>query len=320
MSTEITKTPPESEIVTTRIVNFPIELAFEAWSNPDILKKWWGPKGFTNTFSEFDFRVGGKWTFIMHGPEKGNYPNDVEFIKIDKPNLIAWKRHSKPLFQILTTFEAVTENSTKIIFKMLFDSVEECNKLKPFVVDKNEENFDKLEVELSKMKYNFRKATMEDSDDIWEILQGAIQRRKNDGSRQWQDGYPNLDVVKEDIEKGFGYVLTENDVIAGYTAILINDEPAYDNLEGEWLTNGNFVVVHRLAVSDEYIGKGIAQKIMLFTEDIALQNDIHSVKVDTNFDNIPMLKIFEKLGYTYCGEVMLKGGIRKAFEKKLSPS
>ncbi|MEO5776119.1 MAG: GNAT family N-acetyltransferase [Flavobacterium sp.] len=167
------------------------------------------------------------------------------------------------------------------------------------------------------MNYNFRKATVKDIPQIWEIIQQAIVRRKNDGSQQWQDGYPNESVIKEDIESGFGYVLTDEDSIVGYTAILINDEPAYDNLEGNWLTNSDFVVVHRLAVSDNYIGKGLAQKMMLSTEEVALKENIFSVKVDTNFDNIPMLKIFEKLGYTYCGEVMLRGGIRKAFEKKL---
>lgn len=151
MVSEITKTTPESEIVSSRNFEFSQELVFKAWSNPEHLKNWWGPKGFTNTFHEFDFREGGKWTFTMHGPEQGNYENDVEFIKIDEPNLIAWKRHSKPLFQILTTFEAVSKNETKVVFKMLFETVEECQKLKPYVVDKNEENFDKLEVELSKM-------------------------------------------------------------------------------------------------------------------------------------------------------------------------
>jgi hypothetical protein len=151
MPAEIISTTPESEIVTTRILNFPIQLAWNAWANADHLKNWWGPKGFTNTFNEFDFRPGGKWSFIMHGPDKGNYANECEFIKIDEPNLIAWKRHSKPLFQILTTFEELAPDSTKIVFKMLFSSAEESNKLKPFVVDKNEENFDRLEVELAKM-------------------------------------------------------------------------------------------------------------------------------------------------------------------------
>ena len=151
LPSEILATTPDSEIVNTRIINFPVELVFKAWSDPNHLQNWWGPKGFTNTFNEFDFRVGGKWSFIMHGPDKGNYVNEVEFIKIDKPNLIAWKRHSKPLFQILAIFEKITGDSTKVVFKMLFNSPEECSKLKPYVVDKNEENFDRLETELTKM-------------------------------------------------------------------------------------------------------------------------------------------------------------------------
>ncbi|MCF8317341.1 MAG: SRPBCC family protein [Haliscomenobacter sp.] len=151
MTTEIIKTTPDSEIVSSRIFNFSRELVFRAWSEPEHLKNWWGPAGFTNTFNEFDFRVGGKWSFIMHGPEKGNYPNECEFIKIEKPSIIAWKRFSKPHFQVLATFDKLSDNKTKIVFKMLFNSSEECGKLKPFVVDKNEENFDKLEVELASM-------------------------------------------------------------------------------------------------------------------------------------------------------------------------
>lgn len=152
MATEIISTTPESEIVSTRNFHAPRELVYKAWADPAHLKNWWGPKGFTNTFNIFDFRVGGKWSFIMHGPDKGNYPNECEFIKIEVPSLIAWKRHSKPHFQVLTTFDEITENETQVVFKMLFNSPEECNKLKPFVVDKNEENFDRLEIELNKMK------------------------------------------------------------------------------------------------------------------------------------------------------------------------
>lgn len=151
MASENISSNPECEIVTTRIVQFPIELAYAAWTEPEHLKNWWGPKGFTNTFNEFDLRPGGKWSFIMHGPDKGNYANECEFLKVEKPNFISWKRHSKPLFQVSAAFEAVSDNQTKIVFKMIFDTPEECNKLKPFVVDKNEENFDKLETELSKM-------------------------------------------------------------------------------------------------------------------------------------------------------------------------
>ena len=87
----------------------------------------------------------------MHGPDKGNYHNECEFIKIDRPSLIAWKRYSKPLFQVVATFDEMPGGKTKVIFRMIFDTAEECAKLKVYVVDKNEENFDRLEAELSKM-------------------------------------------------------------------------------------------------------------------------------------------------------------------------
>lgn len=151
MTTELFSSTPDTEIVSTRIFNFHRELVFKAWSNPDHLQKWWGPAGFTNTFQEFDFQIGGKWRFVMHGPDKGNYKNECEFLKIESPSLIAWKRHTQPYFKVLVTFEEINEFQTKIVFKMLFETPEECNKVKRFVVDKNEENFDKLENELAGM-------------------------------------------------------------------------------------------------------------------------------------------------------------------------
>ncbi len=151
MTSEKINSPKDFEIVDSRIVNASLDLVFKAWSDPEHLKNWWGPAGFTNTFNEFDFRVGGKWSFIMHGPGKGNYVNECAFIKIEIPSLIAWQRFSKPIFQVVATFEEVTKDKTKLVFKMLFNTADECRKVKAFAVDKNEENFDKLEGELSKM-------------------------------------------------------------------------------------------------------------------------------------------------------------------------
>lgn len=145
MITDIFSKTPDCEILTSRIVHFPIAKVFEAWSNPDLLQIWWGPKGFTNTFHEFDFRPQGKWLFTMHGPEVGHYENACEFIAIEALKLIAWKRHSKPLFNVVFNFEPLSENTTKIFFRMIFETADECNKLRPYVVDKNEENFDRLE-------------------------------------------------------------------------------------------------------------------------------------------------------------------------------
>lgn len=151
MTSEIISTTPDCEIVSSRIVNVSRDIVYAAWTEPNHLKNWWGPAGFTNTFKEFDLRPGGKWSFIMHGPDKGNYRNECEFIKIIKPALIAWQRHSKPIFQVVATFEEVSAGNTKIVFKMIFNSAHECNKVKPFAVGKNEENFDRLENELTKM-------------------------------------------------------------------------------------------------------------------------------------------------------------------------
>lgn len=163
----------------------------------------------------------------------------------------------------------------------------------------------------------FRKAGAADADRIWEILQQAIERRRLDGSRQWQDGYPNPDTVKKDLANGWGFVLVDEKGVIAYSALILNDEPAYDQIDGAWLTLGDFLVVHRVAVSDRVAGKGIATRLFKAIEQHAIVQHIPSIKVDTNFDNPAMLRVFEKLGYMYCGEVILFGAPRKAFEKVL---
>lgn len=167
------------------------------------------------------------------------------------------------------------------------------------------------------MNHVFRKATSADAPHIWTILQNAILRRKADGSNQWQDGYPNPEIIAQDIEKGIGYVLTDGETILGYSAVLINDEPEYDNLQGEWLTNGDFVVFHRVAIAEGYIGQNLSKKIIDFIEAFALGNNIHSLKADTNHDNFAMMKIFEKAGFVFCGIVHFRGSPRRAYEKIL---
>lgn len=151
MTTDIISATPDCEIVSSRTVNAARDVVYTAWTDPKHLKNWWGPAGFTNTFHEFDLRPGGKWIFIMHGPDKGNYFNECVFIKIDKPNLLAWNRLSKPIFQVVATFEEVAAGKTKIVFRQIFTSAVECRKVKVVAGDKNEENFDRLELELTKM-------------------------------------------------------------------------------------------------------------------------------------------------------------------------
>ena len=168
------------------------------------------------------------------------------------------------------------------------------------------------------MNVRFRKAQISEISQIWDILRQAILRRKEDGSDQWQDGYPNPVVIQTDIEKGEGFVLILEETIVGYVAILINDEPEYARIEGEWLTNNDFVVFHRVAISENHLGRGLSKLLIDCVEDYARMNNIYSIKADTNYDNIIMKKIFDKLGYIYCGEVYFRGSSRKAYEKVLT--
>ena len=134
----------ETEIVSSRVFKVSKEQIFNAFSDPAKLKEWWGPKGFTNTFHEFDFQVGGTWRYTMHGPEKGNYENEAVFLKIEPPYLIAWDRITQPYFQMEIRIEEVDDSQSKLHFVMKFYSVEVKNKLINFVPEKNEENFDRL--------------------------------------------------------------------------------------------------------------------------------------------------------------------------------
>lgn len=168
---------------------------------------------------------------------------------------------------------------------------------------------------INKNKIHFRKANAADINIIWEIIQQSIERRRIDGSTQWQNGYPNLQTVESDVSKEFGYVITVDNEVAVFVALIFNDEPAYSSIEGAWLTTGEFLVIHRIAVSEKFAGQGLVKKLFDYVEDFVKTQNVQSIKVDTNFDNIAMLKILESKGYSYCGEVVLAGGVRKAFEK-----
>jgi len=165
--------------------------------------------------------------------------------------------------------------------------------------------------------FTLKKATNEDKGRIWEILQQAIELRKQDGSSQWQDGYPNVETVQNDINKGYGYVLRSESQILAYMAVIFDGEPAYNALKGQWLSDQDYVVVHRVAVAQDIKTKGTATFLMKELETVAVANGVYSIKVDTNFDNKAMLRILEKLGYQYCGEVYFRGSARMAFEKLL---
>ncbi len=140
----------EREIVSARVFDAPRERVFRAWTDPKHLARWWGPKGFTNTFHEFDPRPGGIWRFVMHGPDGTDYKNKSVFVEIVEPERIVFDHVTGPKFRVVATF-ADESGKTALTFRMRFKTAAACEKVKVYAVDANEQNFDRLEAELAKM-------------------------------------------------------------------------------------------------------------------------------------------------------------------------
>lgn len=135
MIPQIKNDHPERQFITIIVFNVPSQTVFSAWTDPELLKKWWGPKGFTNTFHEFDFRTGGRWKIVMHGPDGGHYSNESVFVEIQEPERIVLNHVSKPHFLLRVSFEEIENDTTRLIFEQVFSTVKEYNKVKKFAVD-----------------------------------------------------------------------------------------------------------------------------------------------------------------------------------------
>ena len=143
------------EIVTIRLLDAPRKTVFAAFENPEHLARWWGPNGFTNTIKEFDFRPGGAWRLVMLGPDGTEYDNTAEFLEVIKPEKIVYD-HLGPMhrFQMTMLFEGASNHKTKLTWRMVFERSPENEKLRQFISDANEQNFDRLAAYLEKMNGN----------------------------------------------------------------------------------------------------------------------------------------------------------------------
>jgi uncharacterized protein YndB with AHSA1/START domain len=144
-------TAADHEVVSARLISAPRELVFRAFSDPEHLTHWWGPKGFTNFFQEFDPRPGGRWRFVMHGPEGARFENASDFLEVVRPERIVFQ-HLEPVHRFLMTMTFEEEaGKTRLTWRMRFETAEEYARVKDFIAAANEENFDRLEAELAKM-------------------------------------------------------------------------------------------------------------------------------------------------------------------------
>jgi len=167
------------------------------------------------------------------------------------------------------------------------------------------------------MVMEFRKAMEVDIDSIMNIIKQAQEYFKEQGIDQWQNNYPNVETIKNDIEKGYGYVLLKDGKIVGTVSVSFDGEKTYENIyEGKWISNLQYAVVHRMAIDSKLKGKGLASIIMKNIEKMCLDRDVHSIRIDTHEDNKSMQRLIDKNGFKYCGIIYLADGSKRlAYEK-----
>ena len=132
---------------TSREIPATVEQVFAAFSDAERLSRWWGPAGFTNTFNVCEFKPGGRWSFVMHGPDGRNYPNENVFAEIEPPGKVVVQHGSEPKFRLTITLTSSAEG-TVMSWSQAFESAELASRLEHIVVPANEQNLDRLSDEV----------------------------------------------------------------------------------------------------------------------------------------------------------------------------
>lgn len=163
-----------------------------------------------------------------------------------------------------------------------------------------------------------KKAKLEHINEIMDIIQGAQEYLKIQEIDQWQNNYPNIETINNDINNNNSYILVNDaDIIVGTTALIFGNDKTYDAIyEGKWLTDDKYATLHRMAINPDCHGLGLATEIIKQAEVVCKNKGIASIKVDTHKENIGMQKRLIKSGFVYCGIIYLEdGNERMAFEK-----
>jgi uncharacterized protein YndB with AHSA1/START domain len=132
---------------TSRAIPATMEEVFAAIRDPERLSRWWGPAGFTNTFNVCEFKNGGRWSFIMHGPNGHSYPNENVFAEIESPKKVVVQHASEPKYR-LTIMLVPSALGTVVSWAQAFESSDVASRLEHIVVPANEQNLERLSVEV----------------------------------------------------------------------------------------------------------------------------------------------------------------------------
>lgn len=128
---------------TSRTLPFPPRAVYGAFASPDQLALWWGPDGFTNSFEVFEFKVGGHWKFVMHGPDGTNYPNENVFTRLEPDRKVVIEHVCAPYFT-LTVKLAPVAGGTLVSWEQVFADAKTAQAVKHIVGPANEQNLDRM--------------------------------------------------------------------------------------------------------------------------------------------------------------------------------
>lgn len=132
---------------TSREIPASPDQVFAAFSDAERLARWWGPAGFTNTFTICEFRPGGRWSFVMHGPEGGHHPNEIVFAEIEPSARVVVRHESKPKYRLVITLRP-SAGGTTVSWDQTFDDPDVASRIEHIVVPANEQNLDRLSAEV----------------------------------------------------------------------------------------------------------------------------------------------------------------------------
>ena len=128
---------------TSRTLPFPPMAVYGTFASPDLLALWWGPDGFANTFEVFEFKVGGKWKFVMHGPDGKNYPNESVFAQLKPGSKVVIEHVCAPYFTLTVKLVPVA-GGTQVSWEQVFADAKTAQAVKHIVGPANEQNLDRM--------------------------------------------------------------------------------------------------------------------------------------------------------------------------------
>ena len=157
-----------------------------------------------------------------------------------------------------------------------------------------------------------RKTTYDDLDAVMKIYaDGREIMLEGRNFHQWHDGYPSRCTIEEDISAGHSYVCVDDNEILAVFHLSPGPEETYAKIDGAWLDEEQYEVIHRIARAKTDRAKGTGAFCLNWCYE-----QVKNIRIDTHADNIPMRKLLEKQGYKYCGTIWIETGAeRMAFHK-----